>query len=259
MDKTRRMNHIFKMDGRSLIVAMDHGANAGVVKGLEQPAKVIEQIVAGGADAVIANMGFARRFAGELSGLGLIARLDIAATKLGTGHDSRLVYKAEYALKLGADAVIVNGGPGKGVEEITLPNIARIVAECESLGMPVAGEMVPGGFDSDQSYKTLENLVLSARIASELGVDFIKIGYKPGFKKVVEGCFCPVVVLGGAKTDDQAEFLASIKDAIQSGAAGVAIGRNIWGAPNPLSMTRALAALIHAEVSVERAVEILNS
>jgi DhnA family fructose-bisphosphate aldolase class Ia len=259
MDKTRRMRQIFRKDGKSLIVAMDHGTNAGAVKGLEQPGAVIEAVVAGGADAVIANMGFAKKFASELAGTGLIARMDIAPTMIGKGHESRLVYEAEYALRLGADAVIVNGGPGIGVEEETLPNIAAMVEVCDALGLPVVGEMSPGGFDSAPELRTLDNIILGARIAAELGVDFVKTIYQPGFEKVIEGCFCPVVVLGGAKTDDTRAFLSSIVDAVSRGGAGVAIGRNVWGAEKPAAMAMALAAIVHDGADADTALEIYKS
>lgn len=258
MEKTRRMNRIFRKNGKALIVAMDHGTFNGAAPGLEQPGKVIEQMVEGGADGILANIGMARFFAKELSGTGLIARLDLPPTILGQGHDSRLVYSADLALNMGADAVIVNGGMGVGVEETTFPNIAEVVELCSTNGLPVVGEMVPGGFDADKSFRTLDNLRMGARIACEMGVDFIKSPYLPGFEKVVGECFCPLVVLGGARTDNQVEFLSSIKDAMNSGAAGVAIGRNIWGAPDPLKMTQALCAIIHGDAEVEEAAEILK-
>ncbi|ADK81843.1 class I fructose-bisphosphate aldolase [Sediminispirochaeta smaragdinae] len=259
MDKTRRMRQIFRKDGKSLIVAMDHGSNAGAVKGLKQPAKVIEAVVAGGADAIIANMGFAKRFASEMADVGFIARMDVSPTMIGKGHASHLVYEVEYALRLGADAVIVNGGPGIGVEEETLPNIAAVVDACDALGMPVVGEMSPGGFDSDPELKTIDNIVLGARIAAELGVDFVKTVYRPGFEKVIEGCFCPVVVLGGAKTNDTKSFLASIVDAVSQGGAGVAIGRNVWGNAKPAAMAKALSAIIHEHANTEAAWDIYQS
>ncbi|MCK5201867.1 MAG: deoxyribose-phosphate aldolase, partial [Spirochaetales bacterium] len=71
-----------------------------------------------------------------------------------------------------------------------------------------------------------------------------------------EGAFCPVFVLGGSKSNDPADFLASIKDAFNSGASGVAIGRNVWGADDPVNMPKALAAIIHGNVSIEEAVSI---
>lgn len=259
MGKTRRLNKILAKDGRSFIVAMDHGTFGGPVPGLEQPSKVIEQVVEGGADAIIANAGFARKFAREMAGVGFICRLDIPPTMAGDGndHESLMVYDVELALKLGADAVIINGGPGAG-EKKSIGAIAAVVKACEGTGMPVVGEVVPGGFDADPKYKTLDNLILGARIVSELGVDLIKIAYMPGFEKVVEGAFCPVFVLGGSKSNNPADFLASIKDAMSSGASGVAIGRNAWGADDPVNMTKALAAIIHKNVTIEEAVGILE-
>ena len=102
--KTRRMNHIFKEDGKALIVAMDHGTFNGAAPGLEHPGETLQQIAEGGADAVLCNFGVARKFAKELAPLGYIARLDLPPTYMGQGHDSRLVFDAEYALRMGADA-----------------------------------------------------------------------------------------------------------------------------------------------------------
>ena len=124
--------------------------------------------------------------------------------------------------------------------------------------MPVIGEMSPGGFDSDPEITTLENIKLGARIACELGCDMIKTIFKPGFRDVVEACSVPVVVLGGAKTNDDVAFLASIKEALDEGAAGVAIGRNVWGHSDPERMTKALNALIHKNATLEEATAILK-
>jgi len=252
------MSRVFRPDGKVLIVAMDHGTNSGAPKGLEFPAQTISKIKKGGADAVIANYGLVKTFAEELSGLGVILRLDIPPTMLGKGHDSALVYGVEEALRLGADAVIANAGPGVGVEERTLPQLAACASLCDQWGMPLVGEMVPGGFDSDPGIRTLENIKLGARIASELGADFIKTVFQPGFREVVEASYVPVVVLGGSKTNDDGAFLTSIREAIDSGAAGVAIGRNVWGHENPEGMTRALVSIIHENASVEEALAYLG-
>ena len=83
MTTTRRLNHIFQPDGKALIVALDHGLIDGPAKGLENPAPVLAQIVAGGADAILTSYGVATRFARELAPLGLILRLDGGGTKLG--------------------------------------------------------------------------------------------------------------------------------------------------------------------------------
>ncbi len=259
MSKVRRLNHIFAQDGKSLIVAMDHGTYNGASPGLENPGKTIEQIIEGGADAALINFGAARIFAKELAPIGYIARLDLPPTYVGKGHDSRMVFEAEYALRMGADAVMVNVGQGTGVEEITYPQLARTISYCDSIGMPVCSEPVPGGFDAPKEMRTLDNIARGARIACEIGCDFIKTAYAPGFKRVVDETFVPLVVLGGAQTKDEKEFLASIKAAMDDGAKGVAIGRNVWGIGNTVNMTKALAAIIHKNVSVDEAYEILKS
>jgi len=258
MGKVRRLKRLFRTDGRTFIVAMDHATNAGPLPGLEKPGETLTKIAASGADAVIVNYGVAREFASELAGLGLILRLDIPPTVLGQGHVSHLVYGVEEALRLGADAVIVNAGPGVGVEEVTLPQLAHIARQCDAWGIPLIGEISPGGFDSDPALRTLNNIQLGARIACELGVDAIKTIYHPGFEAVVKTCFVPIVVLGGARVSDDLAFLASIKSALEEGAAGVAIGRNVWGHPQPEKMARALEALIHKGTTLEEAKAILQ-
>lgn len=258
MDKTRRLRRIFKKDHRSLIVAIDHGTFNGASPGIENPGKTIRNIVEGGADAAIVNLGTAKKFAEELSEIGFIARLDIPPTFLAGGHHSTLVFEAEYAMKLGADAVIVNVGIGKGVEETSLPAIAKVASYCDSIGMPVCAEVIPGGFDADFNLRTVENIARCNRLACELGPDFIKAPYVAGYKKVIEETFCPVVILGGPKAKDQKEYLQNLKSALDEGVSGVAMGRNVWGAENPVNMTRALAALIHHNKSVDEAFDILN-
>lgn len=162
------------------------------------------------------------------------------------------------ALRMGADAVMVNVGQGVDVEEPTYPHLAETIAYCDSVGLPVCSEPVPGGFDAGPEFKTLDNIARGARIACEIGCDFMKVGYAPGFERIVDETFVPLVVLGGAKTDNEKEFLASIKNAMDAGASGVAIGRNVWGGGNTVNMTRALAAIIHKDASVDEAYAILK-
>ena len=261
MSTTRRMNRIFRPDGRALIVALDHGLLDGPCPGLENPAETIAKLVAGGADAVLTSYGIAQRFAKELAPLGLILRGDGAATSLGKqsdGPSSSLFFNVEEALRLGADALVVTALPGSAKEETTLKNLATMVGTAHRWGVPVLGEMVPGGFDSGPEYRTQENIAMSARIGVEMGADFIKTPYTPGFEAVTGTCFRPVVILGGAKRGSEREMLVDIKAAIEAGGAGVAIGRNIFQADDPVAMTAAVAAILHRSASVAEAMAILE-
>lgn len=259
MPTTRRMNRIFRPDGRALIVAMDHGLLDGPCPGLEDPAATIARVVEGGADAILTSYGVARRFARELAPVGLILRVDGGATSLGQNDGpGALFYGVEEALRLGADAIAVSAFPGSPKEAATLESLALMAGEAHAWGLAVMAEMVPGGFDSPASFRTPETIALSARVGAELGADFIKTPYVAGFEAVTRGCYTPVVILGGAKRGSEREMLADIKAAVEAGGAGVAIGRNIFQAPDPAAMTAAVAALLHQNAPVEQALALIG-
>ena len=243
---TRRLNHIFRSDGRTLIVACDHGMISGPDAGIEDMARTLAQVIAGGADAVMASYGTATRFAGLLAPVGLVLRIDGAATVLGPrdGPGAQF-YTVEDALRLGADALCVTAFPGTPVEEATLTVLARVIREAHAWGIPVMAEMVPGGFDSPPSARTQHSVGVAARVAAELGADWVKIPYVAGFDQVVAGCYVPVVVLGGPRRATTDDTLTMLQAALDAGAAGATIGRNIWKAPDPTAMTRSLATMIH--------------
>jgi len=259
MSVTRRMKRIFAPDGRALIVAMDHGLMDGPCKGLENPGKTIEKIVLGGANAILTSYGLARRYAAELAGIGLIMRADGGSTSLGkAGGPAKLFFSIEEALRLGADALAVSAFPGAENEADTLQNLAEIAGEAHGWGLAVLGEMVPGGFDSPPEKRTSQTVALAARVGSELGADMIKTPYVPGFEAVTCTSYVPVVILGGAKRGKERDMLADIKSAVDVGASGVAIGRNIWQSEDPIAMTAAVAAILHKHASVDEAMQILE-
>ncbi|HEY3289878.1 MAG TPA: deoxyribose-phosphate aldolase [Anaerolineae bacterium] len=256
--KTRRLNHIFKADGRGLIVAMDHGALDGPMRGLEHPDQTIAKIIAGGADAVLTTYGVARAFAKQLAPLGLILRIDGGSTSLGTGTGpSSIQFTIESALRLGADAVAVCAYPGSVHEESTLLNLTQTVEAAHAVGMVVLAEMVPGGFDSGPEFRTLKSINSAARIGAELGADIIKCPYVDGFEAVIATTYVPVVILGGAKQGSERDMLVKIKGAIDVGGAGVAVGRNIWQAADTTRMTAAVAAIVHHGATVDEAMKLM--
>ncbi len=254
---TRRLRRIFRPDGRAFIVAIDHGMTEGPVKGLETPAAALAAIVAGGADAVLAGYGLARRYAEALAPVGLILRLDGGSTSIGQLTPAGGFYTVADALRLGADAVAVSAFPGTPQEEVSLRHLAAVVGEAHSWGLPVLGEMQPGGFDSGPEYHTAEKVAIAARVAAELGADWLKMPYAEGYEHVVRTSFVPVVMLGGVKAGDERILLETIHTALAAGAAGVAIGRNIFQARNPAAMTAAVAAIIHQGASVDEALALL--
>jgi len=256
--KTRRLGRIFRPNGRTLIVAMEHTVIFGPGKGLERPGETISKVIAGGADAVMTSFGIASHFARELVPVGLILRSDGAATKLGQDVPAPVWFGVEEALRLGADALCISAYPGDHKEQATFDNLVSVAREADTWGLALQAEMVPGGMGSGPEFRTVENVALAARVGIELGADWVKIPYVPGFEQVTGVCFKPVVIMGGAQRGSEFEFLSEIRAAMDAGAAGGTIGRNIFESDDPEAMTAAIAAIIHHDASVDEAMAILK-
>ncbi len=260
--KTHRWNHLFREDGKALIVAMDHPAVFGMMKGIEKPGRVLDEIRAGGADAVLTTYGVVTRFAEQIGDLGILLRVDGGGSSLVKERGPmQLIYDVYDALRVGADAVCCMGMPGSVYESETLPYLSELVSQCAEWNVPVMAEMLPGGFENPAEMWTAENIGHACRIGAELGVDFIKTAYSgdvESFRAICEQVYVPIVVLGGSKSRDPRDLLNGIHEAVQAGASGVAVGRNIWRYPEPDKMTAAIAAIVHAGASVDAALEYLT-
>ena len=171
----KRLRRIFKADGRTVIVAMDHGMGMNVNPALDKTGEILKAIVAGGADAVLVSYGIAVKYADVLQDVGVIVRCDggySAIPSSASGHP-RLLYSVEDALRIGADAVACNGFPGTPDEQDCMKNVAALTAQGNAWGVPVMAEMLPGGFGNAVP-KTVENVRLAARTGCEYGASIIK-------------------------------------------------------------------------------------
>lgn len=245
----KRLNRIFKPDGRTVIIAIDHGMGMNVNPALDRTGEILKAIVAGGADAVLVSYGIAVKYADVLQDIGMIVRCDggYSAIPSAAGGHPRLLYSVEDALKVGADAVVCNGFPGTPDEQDCMMNVATLAAQGKVWGVPLMAEMLPGGFGNEVP-KTVENVRLAARTGCEYGAGIIKTTYAgtpDEFRQVINASYQPVVVLGGEATSELPALFDCIEKAVGVGAAGVAIGRNVWKHPNPEAVTRALVDLVH--------------
>ncbi|MBM4420679.1 MAG: fructose-bisphosphate aldolase [Chloroflexi bacterium] len=237
-DKQHRLRRIFGADGRTVIVAMDHAGYMGPVPGLIDPADTVRKVVAGGADAVMSNIGSARRYVGALDGRGLIISVDLSAP------DPLAV--VEQALEFGADSLKTLAFYG-AEDPVGMRNLGRYAVLCDRWGLPFQAEIIPFSFAATDKH-TPENIALAARVAAEQGADYVKTMYTgdpDSFRKVVEGAGVPVVILGGARQDGGRPVAGQVADAVRAGAAGIAFGRNIWSAPDPEGAAREFSAAVH--------------
>jgi putative autoinducer-2 (AI-2) aldolase len=129
------------------------------------------------------------------------------------------------------------------------------VNEGEEHGIPVLAVTAVG---KELEKRDVRYLSLACRIAAELGAHFVKTYYCEDFGKVVKGCPVPLVVAGGPKLETELDAFQLAYDAIQDGAVGVDMGRNIWQSEHPVAMIRTIREIVHAGATVREAQEAYN-
>jgi class I fructose-bisphosphate aldolase len=250
---------------RAAVVAFDHGLHLGVIPGVLNPGRVLEELAQAGADAFLVAPGIARACASVFTGRGapgLILRLDWSNRWRGPdmlGSDEGrtcMIASVENAARLGADAVLSYlflGYQDPQVEARQVEEVARVAQSCESMGIGCIIEPMARGLRVGGNAYRPEFIALGARIACEIGADVLKTDYTgdaASFGQVVQAAFCPILIAGGPKTATLRETLEMVSGALQAGAQGMFIGRNVFQAPNPSRMMSVLRGMIHDGLDV---------
>jgi class I fructose-bisphosphate aldolase len=240
---------------------MDHGVTVGPIEGLADMRKTISKVVSGGANAILMHKGIVRaghRGAGK--DVGLIIHLSGGTSLSPDPNAKELVCTAEEAIKLGADAVSVHINLGAETDKEMLRQLGQISERCMEWQMPLVTMMYTRGHNIKDEYNP-DNVKHAARVGAELGADIVKVAYTGSvnsFTEVVNGCPVPVVIAGGPKMDSDEDIFRMAEGALEAGAAGLSIGRNAFQHKNPTRMVQALSKMVHEEVSVAEAVEMLK-
>lgn len=237
--KEIRLGRIFREDGRTLIVAMDHGIALGPLPGIENPIRTIERVIKGGADALMLNPGILRMASSEVAGK--VSTIMSISSGLVDYEEA-----VKEAIRLGADAIKIMVFTHVPEEVENINSLCELAIICEEWGLPLMAEMYPKTKDRYNA----EIIAKVSRIAAEAGADFVKTFYtgdKRSFAKVVESCPRPIVILGGPKIESNEKLFSMVKDALDAGARGIAFGRNIWQTENPETVVKSLAKLIHGK------------
>lgn len=256
--KRRRLKRIFRDDGRTVIVPMDHGVTAGPIPGLVRMQEIIDRLLEGEVDAVILHKGVAKNV--DVGKAGLIVHLS-GITALGPDPNNKVqVCSVEEAQRIGADAVSVHVNVGAEQEDKMLVKLGRVADDCDKYSVPLLAMMYPRG-PKIQNEHAVEVVAHAARLGAELGADIVKTNYTGDiktFKEVVQGCHVPVIIAGGPKVETVQEVLQMVYDSTKAGGSGLSIGRNVFQHENPTLMVKALSAIVHHGASVERALKILG-
>jgi class I fructose-bisphosphate aldolase len=254
--KKLRLGRVFNRDGRAFVVALDHGILMGAVKGIEDLEDTVKKLIKVNPDALQVTPGAFRILKDNFIGRGapsLIIRLDVSNYLRGTevkGSYYENLYSIKDAVSMGAEAVVVYylvGYEDESIEGKNIREISKIISDSEEYGMPVIVEplYISKGYDS---LRDPEKVKLITRIASELGADALKVDYtgdKASFKEVVRSSFAPILVRGGPKSSNEEEFIKMMREAIECGAKGITVGRNLWQSRDIERMGLELLKVVH--------------
>jgi len=250
-----RLARIFSpKTGRTVMLAFDHGYIMGPTSGLERMDLDIPPLVPY-VDCLMCTRGALRTCIGPEISKPVVLRCSTGATILKELSNEVIGVTIEEAVRLNAAAVTTQVYVGGPFEKETLANMAYLVNEGMRYGIPSLGVTAVGR----ELVRDARYLGLACRVVAELGVHFVKTYYcEPGFDEVVAGCPVPIVIAGGKKLpEDQA--LAMAWKAVDQGAAGVDMGRNIFLADDPVAMVQAVYAVVHEHLKPEKAFEMYRS
>jgi 3-hydroxy-5-phosphonooxypentane-2,4-dione thiolase len=251
-----RISRVIKPEtGRTVMLAVDHGYFMGPTHKLEEPRKTIEPLLPY-SDAIMCTRGVVRTSIDPRANVPIVLRVSGGASIIGESLTNEAITTSmEDAVRLNVAAVALSIFVGSAHEHQTLTNLGRLVNEAEAYGIPVLAVTAVG---KELEKRDARYLGLACRIAAELGAHIVKTYYCEDFEKVVKGCPVPLVVAGGPKLETELDAFELARDAIQEGAVGVDMGRNIWQSEHPVPMIKAIREIVHKGASVREAQEVFS-
>jgi DhnA family fructose-bisphosphate aldolase class Ia len=247
--KERRMARIFREDGKTFLVAVDHSVTTGQAGGLSSMASILQSVVDGGADGVVTHRGSAARSMPAQRNTALIVHLSGNTILSPHSELKTRVCDPEAAAAIGADAVSVHVTLGGGHHEdrAALADLGRVASSCDRLGLPLLVMTYVDAADRNRG----RAIVHAARVAAELGADFVKAAH-PGdefLPDLADAIDVPVVIAGGETLGGWEDFVDSAKKTTGAGLAGLCVGRRVFGSPDPARAAAELVTAVHGENS----------
>jgi 3-hydroxy-5-phosphonooxypentane-2,4-dione thiolase len=247
--KNRISKIIRPEDNRCVMLAVDHGYFLGPTERLEVPSNTIKPLLSY-ADSLMLTRGILRTSVNPNSNIPVVLRVSGGSSIIGEDlSNETITTSVEEAIRLNATCLALSIFVGSKYEHQTLSNLAKLVDEGERYGIPVLAVTAVG----KEMTRDARYLSLACRIAAELGAHIVKTYYCENFEKVVEGCPIPVIIAGGKKLPKEIDALELAYNAIQHGAVGVDMGRNIWQSDYPIEMIKAVRSIVHENLDVNEA------
>jgi len=248
----------FLRKGKGILLAYDQGLEHGPSKDFNErsvdPAYILEIAEKGKFTGLIFQKGVAEKYYdGKVP---LIIKVN-GKTSLPKGEPiASQICSVEQARALGAKAVGYTIYLGSAHENLMLSEFGKIQQEAHELGLAAIAWIYPRG-EAVTNDTAPEIVAYAARAGLEVGADAVKIKYTGNsdtFRWAVRSAGAARVFMsGGPKAPTDEAFLTQVKGAIDAGASGLAVGRNVWQHERPLEMAAALREIILNGQSVETA------
>lgn len=226
--------------GRTVMLAIDHGYFQGPTTGLERVDLNIVPLLPY-SDTLMCTRGILRSVIPPTYGKGVVIRASGGPSILKELSNEELAISIEEAVRLNVAAMAVQVFIGGEGETKSVHNLTRLVDMGNSAGIATLAVTAVGR----ELVRDAKYLGLATRICAELGATYVKTYFcEEGFEKVTAGCPIPIVIAGGKKLPEK-EALQMAYDAIQQGASGVDMGRNIFQSEAPAAIIQAVRKVVH--------------
>jgi 3-hydroxy-5-phosphonooxypentane-2,4-dione thiolase len=249
-----RLARIFNpKSGRTVMLAIDHGYFQGPTTGLERVDLNILPL-AEHADTLMLTRGILRSVVPPSSNVPIVLRASAGASVLTELSNEQIAVDIEDSIRLNVCAMAVQVFIGAEFERQSIINMTRLVDMGTRYGIPTLAVTAVGkDMARDARY-----FRLATRICAELGAHYVKTYYiEKGFETVAASCPVPVVMAGGKKIPE-ADALTMAWRAVQEGASGVDMGRNIFQSEAPAAMLGAIKAVVHENETPEKALALYH-
>lgn len=250
-----RLARIFNPeDGRTIMLAIDHGYFQGPTTGLERIDVNILPLVPY-ADTLMLTRGILRSVIPPSITKPVVIRASGGPSILKELSDEQIAMDIEDIVRLGVCATAIQVFIGGEYESRSVVNMTRLVDMGLRYGIPTMA-VTAVGRDMERNAKYFR---LATRMCAELGAHYVKTYYvDEGFETVTAACPVPIVIAGGKKRPEH-DALEMAYRAIDEGAAGVDMGRNIFQSESPIAMMKAIQAIVHEKEKPDRAYDLYKT
>ncbi|MFH2068796.1 MAG: 3-hydroxy-5-phosphonooxypentane-2,4-dione thiolase [Candidatus Omnitrophota bacterium] len=236
-----RLSRIFNPEtGKTVMLAVDHGYFQGPTTGLERIDVTILPLLPY-ADTLMLTRGILRSIIPPTFTKGVVLRASGGPSILKELSNEQIAVDIEDAIRLNVAALAVQVFIGGEYESQSVHNMTRLVDAGNRYGIATLAVTAVG----KDMVRDARYMRLACRICAELGATYVKTYYVPeDFDTVTASCPVPIVIAGGKKLPEL-DALKMAYNAIQQGAAGVDMGRNIFQAEAPIPMLQTIRKIVH--------------